>query len=214
MATNCYDITYLIWEARATGKRFYRWNNVRYDEKGDALNGRMMDNDINQLIDALLKKQTSLGRVYFAGETRSPAEPVVQVDFPRLNILLDGQLPDQALGDNAPPLEANDVLYIPGDSWNCPQWQAPCLLLSILFAKQQLECSLQHWNGKAITVVDKRQALRRGPRVGSFCCRRSMNSGCNRRSSKPPAASSSACSATAMIFWQPGANLLAQPGVV
>ncbi len=55
MATNCYDITYLIWEARATGKRFYRWNNVRYDEKGDALNGRMMDNDINQLIDALLK---------------------------------------------------------------------------------------------------------------------------------------------------------------
>ncbi|PLN32888.1 AraC family transcriptional regulator, partial [Klebsiella pneumoniae] len=44
MATNCYDITYLIWEARATGKRFYRWNNVRYDEKGDALNGRMMDN--------------------------------------------------------------------------------------------------------------------------------------------------------------------------
>jgi hypothetical protein len=33
---------------------------------------------------------TSLGRVYFAGETRSPAEPVVQVDFPRLNILLDG----------------------------------------------------------------------------------------------------------------------------
>ncbi|MFU8943654.1 AraC family transcriptional regulator, partial [Klebsiella pneumoniae] len=111
MATNCYDITYLIREARATGKRFYRWNNVRYDEKGDALNGRMMDNDINQLIDALLKKQTSLGRVYFAGETRSPAEPVVQVDFPRLNILLDGQLPDQALGDNAPLLEAHDVLY-------------------------------------------------------------------------------------------------------
>ena len=127
MATNCYDITYLTWEARATGKRFYRWNNVRYDEKGDALNGRMMDNDINQLIDALLKKQTSLGRVYFAGETRSPAEPVVQVDFPRLNILLDGQLPDQALGDNTPLLEAHDVLYIPGDSWNCPQWQAPCL---------------------------------------------------------------------------------------
>ena len=126
-----------------------------------------MDNDINQLIDALLKKQTSLGRVYFAGETRSPAEPVVQVDFPRLNILLDGQLPDQALGDNAPLLEAHDVLYIPGDSWNCPQWQAPCLLLSILFAKQQLECSLQHWNGKAITVVDKRQALRRSSAAAS-----------------------------------------------
>ena len=127
-----------------------------------------MDNDIDQLIDSFLKKQNGIGRVYFADEMRSPAEPVVQVDFPRLNIILNGQLPDRALGENASPLEANDVLYIPGDSWNCPQWQAPCLLLSILFDKQRLECSLQHWNGKAITVVEKRQALRRGPRVGSF----------------------------------------------
>ena len=79
-----------------------------------------MDNDINQLIDALLKKQNGIGRVHFTGEVRSPAEPVVQVDFPRLNILLDGQLRDQALGDNAPPLEANDVLYIPGDSGKRP----------------------------------------------------------------------------------------------
>ncbi len=81
MATNCYDITYLIWKASVTGKRFYRWKNVRYDERGDALNGRMMDNDINQLIDSFLKKQNGIGRVYFAGEMRSPAEPVVQVDF-------------------------------------------------------------------------------------------------------------------------------------
>ena len=51
-----------------------------------------MDNDINQLIDSLLKKQNGIGRVHFTGEVRSPAEPVVQVDFPRLNILLDGQL--------------------------------------------------------------------------------------------------------------------------
>ncbi len=120
MATNCYDITYLIWEASVTGKRFYRWKNVRYDERGDALNGRMMDNDINQLIDSLIKKQNGIGRVYFAGEMRSPAEPVVQVDFPRLNVIIDGQLPDRVLGENASPLEANDVLYIPGDSWNCP----------------------------------------------------------------------------------------------
>ena len=89
MATNCYDITYLIWEASVTGKRFYRWKNVRYDERGDALNGRMMDNDIDQLIDSFLKKQNGIGRVYFAGEMRSPAEPVVQVDFPRLHIILN-----------------------------------------------------------------------------------------------------------------------------
>jgi hypothetical protein len=56
---------------------------------------------------------------------RSPAEPVVQVDFPRLNIILNGQLPDRALGENASPLEANDVLYIPGDSWNCPSGRRP-----------------------------------------------------------------------------------------
>ncbi|VFT73169.1 AraC family transcriptional regulator [Klebsiella aerogenes] len=200
MATNCYDITYLIWEASVTGKRFYRWKNVRYDERGDALNGRMMDNDINQLIDSFLKKQNGIGRVYFAGEMRSPAEPVVQVDFPRLNIIIDGQLPDRALGENASPLEANDVLYIPGDSWNCPQWQAPCLLLSILFDKQRLECSLQHWNGKAITVVEKRQALRRGPRVGSFMLQALNELRMQPQDSEPPAALSSACSATAMTF--------------
>jgi hypothetical protein len=34
---------------------------------------------------------------------------VVQVDFPRLNILLDGQLRDQALGDTAPPLVEEDI---------------------------------------------------------------------------------------------------------
>ena len=28
MATNCYDITYLIWEASVTGKRFYRWKKM------------------------------------------------------------------------------------------------------------------------------------------------------------------------------------------
>lgn len=75
---------------------------------------------------------------------------------------------DLALGDNAAPLQPRDVLYIAGDSWNWPQWQTPCLLLSILFGKQQLEFSLQRWSGEALTLVQKIQVPRRGPRVGSF----------------------------------------------
>lgn len=62
---------------------------------------------------------------------------------------------DLALGDNAAPLQPRDVLYIAGDRWNWPQWQTPCLLLSILFGKQQLEFSLQRWSGEALSLVQK-----------------------------------------------------------
>jgi AraC-like DNA-binding protein len=127
-----------------------------------------MDNNINQLIDSLLKRPNGIGRIHFVGEARSPAEQAVQVDFPRLNIIIDGQMRDRALGDNAAPLGARDVLYIPAASWNWPQWQTPGLLLSILFDKQQLEFALQRWDGETAAVVEKLQIPRRGPRVGSF----------------------------------------------
>ncbi len=106
--------------------------------------------------------------MHFTGESRPPADAAIKVDFPRLNIVIEGQLYDLALGDNAAPLQPRDVLYIAGDSWNWPQWQTPCLLLSILFGKQQLEFSLQRWSGEALTLVQKIQVPRRGPRVGSF----------------------------------------------
>lgn len=127
-----------------------------------------MDNSINQLIDSLVKKQTCIAEVHFTGESRPPADAAIKVDFPRLNIVIEGQLYDLALGDNAAPLQPRDVLYIAGDSWNWPQWQTPCLQLSILFGKQQLEFSLQRWSGEALTLVQKIQVPRRGPRVGSF----------------------------------------------
>ena len=128
----------------------------------------MMDNSINQLIDSLTKKTNNIAEVHFASAMRPPAEAVIQLDFPRLNIVIEGQLRDLTLGDNAAPLQPRDVLYITGDGWNWPQWQTPCLLLSILFGKQQLEFSLQRWNGEALTLVQKIQVPRRGPRVGSF----------------------------------------------
>ncbi|EMF0806777.1 TPA: helix-turn-helix transcriptional regulator [Klebsiella aerogenes] len=127
-----------------------------------------MDNSINQLIDSFVKKQTCIAEVHFTGESRPPADAAIKVDFPRLNIVIEGQLYDLALGDNAAPLQPRDVLYIAGDSWNWPQWQTPCLLLSIFFGKQLLEFSLQRWSGEALTLVQKIQVPRRGPRVGSF----------------------------------------------
>lgn len=127
-----------------------------------------MDYSINQLIDSFVKKQTCIAEVHFTGESRPPADAAIKVDFPRLNIVIEGQLRDLALGETAAPLQSRDVLYIAGDSWNWPQWQTPCLLLSIFFGKQLLEFSLQRWSGEALTLVQKIQIPRRGPRVGSF----------------------------------------------
>jgi AraC-like DNA-binding protein len=149
-------------------KRFCSWKNVRYDETHGAFRGVGMDNNINQLVDLLLKKPNSINQVHFADKPRLSATQSVQVDSPRLAIIIDGQLRDRALGDNAAPLCARDVLYIPADSWNWPQWQTPGLLLDILFGKQLLEFALQRWDGETATVVEKLQVPRRGPRVGSF----------------------------------------------
>ncbi len=104
-----YNISYL--GGKSDRQALYRWNNVRYDEKGDALNGRMMDNDINQLIDALLKSRpASAGFI-------SPARRA-RLLHQWCRWIFPSEYPPRwavarpALGDNAPLLEAHDVLYI------------------------------------------------------------------------------------------------------
>ena len=92
-------------------------------------------------------------------------EMAFQVDFPRLEILLEGQLTDAALGES---MQALDALYVPAGGWNFPQWQSPVTTLSILFGKQQLGFSVQQWDGQQLKNMAKQHVARRGPRVGSF----------------------------------------------
>lgn len=107
-------------------------------------------------------------RVRFpAGNGPAPALAMC-VPFPRLEIVLEGEVRDGCLPGEDDRLGAQQALYIPAGRWNLPQWDAPALTLSILFSKQKLGFSLQRWSGKGMESISKQHAARLGPRVGSY----------------------------------------------
>ena len=116
-----------------------------------------MHHDITQILTNLINGTTPLRQVHFANSATSAPELALQVDFPRLEIAIEGSMKDQG-----------DVLYVPAGGWNNPQWQAPATTLSILFGKQQLGFSLLHWNGIDVRNLTKQHVARRGPRIGSL----------------------------------------------
>ena len=121
--------------------------------------------DINPLLSHIASGATPLQKIWFAGNHAPVPEMAFQVNFPRLEILLEGQLTDAVLGE---PMLALDALYVPAGGWNFPQWQSPVTTLSILFGKQQLGFSVQQWDGQQLKNMAKQHVARRGPRVGSF----------------------------------------------
>ena len=127
-----------------------------------------MNHDISHLLSRLLSGPASLRQICFATGTGPAPALAQQVDFPRLEIVLDGALKDTGIaGENALMTE-QDVLYVPAGGWNFPQWQAPATTLSILFGKQQLGFSVMRWDGTALHNLAKQHVARRGPRIGSF----------------------------------------------
>ncbi|HGK4770430.1 helix-turn-helix transcriptional regulator [Enterobacter roggenkampii] len=123
-----------------------------------------MHHDITQILTNLINGTTPLRQVHFANSATSALELALQVDFPRLEIAIEGSMKDQA----GCVLQQGDVLYVPAGGWNNPQWQAPATTLSILFGKQQLGFSLLHWNGIDVRNLTKQHVARRGPRIGSL----------------------------------------------
>ena len=123
-----------------------------------------MHHDITRILTDLINSTTPLRQVHFANSATSAPELALQVDFPRLEIVIEGSMKDQA----ASVLQQGDVLYVPAGGWNNPQWQAPATTLSILFGKQQLGFSLLHWNGIDVRNLTKQHVARRGPRIGSL----------------------------------------------
>ena len=124
-----------------------------------------MQHDITHILTDLINGTLLLRQVHFANPTSLSPELALQVDFPRLEIVLEGSVEDRA----APVfLRQGDVLYVPAGGWNYPQWQTPATTLSILFGKQQLGFSLLHWDGVEVRNLTKQHVARRGPRIGSF----------------------------------------------
>lgn len=124
-----------------------------------------MYHDVSHLLSRLINGPLPLRQIYFASASGPAPELAYQVDFPRLEIVLEGELTDMSI---TAPLIPCDVLYVPAGGWNIPQWQTPVTTLSILFGKQQLGFSVVHWDGQQHQNLTKQHVARRGPRIGSF----------------------------------------------
>lgn len=121
--------------------------------------------DINPLLSHIASGAMPLQKIWFAGNPTPVPEMAFRVDFPRLEIVLEGQLSDAGL---KAPMQTLDALFVPAGGWNFPQWQSPATTLSILFGKQQLGFSVQQWDGEQLKNLAKQHVARRGPRIGSF----------------------------------------------
>ncbi|HHE5971782.1 MAG: AraC family transcriptional regulator [Citrobacter sp.] len=127
-----------------------------------------MYHDVSHLLSRLINGPTPLRQVYFASTSSSTPELAYQVDFPRLEIVLEGEFIDNGVTGASATLLPYDVLFVPAGSWNFPQWLTPVTTLSILFGKQQLGFSIVQWDGKQYQNLTRQHVARRGPRIGSF----------------------------------------------
>ena len=132
------------------------------------LQGINMYHDVSHLLSRLINGPTPLRQVYFASASSSTPELAYQVDFPRLEIVLEGEFIDNGVTGASATLLPCDVLFVPAGSWNFPQWLTPVTTLSILFGKQQLGFSIVQWDGKQYHNLTRQHVARRGPRIGSF----------------------------------------------
>ena len=132
------------------------------------LQGINMYHDVSHLLSRLINGPTPLRQVYFASASSSTPELAYQVDFPRLEIVLEGEFTDNGVAGASATLLPCDVLFVPAGGWNFPQWLTPVTTLSILFGKQQLGFSIVQWDGKQYHNLTRQHVVRRGPRIGSF----------------------------------------------
>lgn len=127
-----------------------------------------MHHDVSHLLARLINGPSPLRQVYFASTANATPELAHQVDFPRLEIVLEGEFTDRGVAGASATLQPCDVLFVPAGGWNFPQWLAPVTILSILFSKQQLVFNVVQWDGKQYQNLVKQHVARRGPRIGSF----------------------------------------------
>ncbi|UPQ86894.1 helix-turn-helix domain-containing protein [Vibrio sinaloensis] len=131
--------------------------------------------DKTYLLEALeyyAKQTEAISDVYFAGNLPKPPPLAYQVHFPRVEMVLVGEL-DMEVGnsmgvDTQYTLKQGGVLYLPAESWNKPLWNKPVVTLTVMAGKQSFGMSLLSWDGEQFDSAIKESVLRRGPRIGTF----------------------------------------------
>ena len=131
-----------------------------------------MDLSIEQILRQFTSKINNINKIYFANNALLAPVLSYQVNFPRIEIIINGQQEILWANDKGEQISntlyANDILYVTSNSWNKPLWHKPVTILSILFGKQQIGLSLLHWDGTQIIPKGQLNIARRGPRVGAF----------------------------------------------
>ncbi|SHO55871.1 helix-turn-helix domain-containing protein [Vibrio quintilis] len=100
----------------------------------------------HDLLDTLLSEREHINHIWFAGDQFTPPQFSYQVNFPRLELVVQGeytnQIEDPESGIATVKVLAGDVIYIPPNCWNKPDWKQDCSVLSLLFGRRQLGFSL------------------------------------------------------------------------
>ena len=115
---------------------------------------------------------SEIKHVFFAGSHPEPIDLVYQVNFSRLEIVLDGEINMEMGGYNGAShteiLTLGDVVFLPDLSWNKSNWDTPVTTASLLFGKKNIGFSILHWDGEQFDIISKENIKRIGPRVGSY----------------------------------------------
>ncbi|MDG3085332.1 AraC family transcriptional regulator [Vibrio hannami] len=100
----------------------------------------------HDLVSAILEDRRPSHNIWFAGDFHTPAPFSYQVNFPRLELVLEGCYINKMESSENRVTKINatagDAIFIPPNCWNYPYWNTDCSVLSILFGRRQLGLSL------------------------------------------------------------------------
>lgn len=99
----------------------------------------------DHLISSILSEREPSNNIWFAGDFHTPPVFSYQVNFPRLELVLDGEYINEMENHDRKitriTARKGDAIFIPTNSWNKPDWDCGCSVLSILFGRSQLGLS-------------------------------------------------------------------------
>ncbi|OEE66405.1 AraC family transcriptional regulator [Enterovibrio norvegicus FF-33] len=92
----------------------------------------------------------------------TPPEGAYQVNFNRLEIILEGEydlIVDAKDGCSQLTLKQGEMVYIPSNAWSKPTWDKPCKMVSVLFGKHQVGFSFVQYTTEGGFVDVQKHAL-------------------------------------------------------
>ncbi|SBT11536.1 helix-turn-helix domain-containing protein [Vibrio celticus] len=100
----------------------------------------------HDLISSVLNEREPFHNIWFSGDFHTPSACSYQVNFPRLELVLEGEYINEMESHDRKITnviaKAGDAIFIPPNCWNKPNWDTDCSVLSMLFGRRQLGLSL------------------------------------------------------------------------